>query len=88
VRSTIRLAHELEVRVIAEGVEDQKTVSALVALECDMAQGYYFSLPLSLPDLVGWFEAPIVAGGSTGAEPTPGMTEATTAVAEPPTTVL
>ena len=87
VRSTIRLAHELEVKVIAEGVEDHKTVSELVALECDMAQGYYFSLPLSLPDLVAWFEAPMIAGGAV-AEPATSVTGQTTAVAEPPTTVL
>jgi EAL domain-containing protein (putative c-di-GMP-specific phosphodiesterase class I) len=86
VRSTIRLAHELEVKVIAEGVEDAKTVSDLVALECDMAQGYYFSRPLALPDLVAWFEAPIVAGAV--AEPAPGVLTATTAIAEPPTTTV
>jgi EAL domain-containing protein (putative c-di-GMP-specific phosphodiesterase class I) len=86
VRSTIRLAHELEVKVIAEGVEDAKTVSELVALDCDMAQGYYFSPPLSLPDLVAWFEAPIVAGGSTAAETSATATGPGTAVAEPATT--
>ncbi len=89
VRSTIRLAHELEVKVIAEGVEDQKTVSELVALECDMAQGYYFSPPLALPDLVAWFEAPIVAGAGAVAEPAAAVTAATTAVAGPfPKTAL
>jgi EAL domain-containing protein (putative c-di-GMP-specific phosphodiesterase class I) len=88
VRSTIRLAHELEVKVIAEGVEDHKTVSELVALDCDMAQGYYFSLPLSLPDLVAWFEAPMIAGGAA-AEPAAGVTEATAVVTGPfPKTVL
>jgi EAL domain-containing protein (putative c-di-GMP-specific phosphodiesterase class I) len=85
VRSTIRLAHELDVKVIAEGVEDQKTVSELVALECDMAQGYYFSPPLSLPDLVAWFEAPIVAGGGAVAEPAATVTAPTGAVADPTT---
>jgi EAL domain-containing protein (putative c-di-GMP-specific phosphodiesterase class I) len=69
VRSTIRLAHELAIRVIAEGVEDAKTVSELVELDCDMAQGYYFSPPLPLADLVAWFEAPVVAGGAVVAEP-------------------
>ena len=71
VRSTIRLAHELEVKVIAEGVEDAKTVSELVALECDMAQGYYFSPPLSLAALVAWFDAPTVAAAGAIAEPAP-----------------
>jgi EAL domain-containing protein (putative c-di-GMP-specific phosphodiesterase class I) len=89
VRSTIRLAHELEVKVIAEGVEDAKTVSELVALECDMAQGYYFSPPLTLPDLVAWFEAPIVAGGAVAvAEPAASANGTTTAVGAPATTTV
>ena len=88
VRSTIRLAHELEVKVIAEGVEDHKTVGDLVALGCDMAQGYYSSPPLPLPELVAWFEAPIVTGGGTIAEPVTAVTGTTTAVAEPPTTTV
>jgi EAL domain-containing protein (putative c-di-GMP-specific phosphodiesterase class I) len=62
VRSTIRLAHELEIKVIAEGVEDAETLELLAALDCDMAQGYYFSRPLPLAELVAWFEEPIVAG--------------------------
>ncbi len=37
-------------------------MSELAALECDMAQGYYFSAPLPLADLVAWFEAPLIAG--------------------------
>jgi EAL domain-containing protein (putative c-di-GMP-specific phosphodiesterase class I) len=62
VRSTIRLAHELEIKVIAEGVEDAETLQQLEALECDLAQGYYFSRPLPLAELVAWFESPVIAG--------------------------
>jgi EAL domain-containing protein (putative c-di-GMP-specific phosphodiesterase class I) len=62
VRSTIRLAHELGVKVVAEGVEDEQIAEELASLGCDMAQGYYFSRPLPLGDLVAWFEAPLVAG--------------------------
>ncbi len=62
VRLITRLAHGLEVKVIAEGVEDEETVNALAELEVDMAQGYYFSRPLPLADLVAWFEAPLIAG--------------------------
>jgi EAL domain-containing protein (putative c-di-GMP-specific phosphodiesterase class I) len=69
VRATIRLAHELGVKVIAEGVEDSKTLDQLAALECDMAQGYYFSPPLPLAELVAWFEAPIIAGHAEVSEP-------------------
>ena len=49
VRLIVRLAHELDVRVIAEGVEDLETLNELAALECDMAQGYYFSRPCRSP---------------------------------------
>jgi EAL domain-containing protein (putative c-di-GMP-specific phosphodiesterase class I) len=69
VRSTIRLAHELDVKVIAEGVEDEETVNALAALECDMAQGFYISRPLPLAELVAWFQAPVLAGHTAIAEP-------------------
>jgi diguanylate cyclase len=47
VRSTINLAHELGLQVVAEGVEDQETLDALRALGCDYAQGYYISKPIT-----------------------------------------
>jgi EAL domain-containing protein (putative c-di-GMP-specific phosphodiesterase class I) len=74
VRSTIQLAHELEVKVIAEGVEDEDTIKELADLGCDMAQGYYFSRPQPLGGLVAWFEAPVIAGRAADQEP---ATEAT-----------
>ena len=45
VRSSIHLAHSLGLRVVAEGIEDAATASALLEMGCDSAQGYYFSLP-------------------------------------------
>jgi EAL domain-containing protein (putative c-di-GMP-specific phosphodiesterase class I) len=62
VRLITRMAHELEVKVIAEGVEDEDTVNELADLEVDMAQGYYFSKPLPLAELIAWFDAPVMAG--------------------------
>jgi EAL domain-containing protein (putative c-di-GMP-specific phosphodiesterase class I) len=62
VRLITMLAHGLEVQVIAEGVEDEETVNELAELGVDMAQGYYFSRPMPLADLVAWFEAPLIAG--------------------------
>lgn len=58
----VRLAHELDVRVIAEGVEDIDTVNDLAEIGCDEAQGYFFSPALSLAELVAWFETPVAAG--------------------------
>jgi EAL domain-containing protein (putative c-di-GMP-specific phosphodiesterase class I) len=69
VRLITQLAHGLRVKVIAEGVEDEETVNELAALEVDMAQGYYFSKPLPLAELVAWFEAPLIAGRIAPAAP-------------------
>ena len=50
VRSTIQLAHELGLRVVAEGVEDEASWKVLQSLQCDELQGYYFSKPLAISD--------------------------------------
>ena len=52
VRSTIELAHNLGLRVVAEGVEDEATREALAHLGCHLAQGYYLSRPLPADDLL------------------------------------
>ncbi len=43
VHSVIDLAHNLGHYVVAEGVENQRTLEMLVELDCDLAQGFYFS---------------------------------------------
>lgn len=62
VRLITALAHGLEIKVIAQGVEDEETLNTLAELDVDMAQGYYFSRPLPHADLVAWFEMPLIAG--------------------------
>ena len=57
VRSTIELAHALELRVVAEGVEDLQTLRVLRDLGCDWVQGYYFTKPLPPASLVAWQRA-------------------------------
>ncbi len=54
VRSTIDLAHNLGLKVIAEGVENRAVWEKLSALGCDEAQGYYMSRPLPAEDVVRW----------------------------------
>jgi EAL domain-containing protein (putative c-di-GMP-specific phosphodiesterase class I) len=47
VRSTIELAHDLGMTVVAEGVESRPVWETLKDLGCDVGQGYYFSRPLA-----------------------------------------
>ena len=57
VRAIVDLAHNLSVKVVAEGVEDEETMRMLVDYGCDEAQGYHFARPMPGPDLVGWLES-------------------------------
>lgn len=50
VRSTIDLAHALEMEVTAEGVETQAALALLTVMGCDMVQGYLLSRPISIDD--------------------------------------
>lgn len=54
VRSIIDLGHNLGYQVVAEGVENQQTLSALLDLGCDAAQGYHISHPLLSSDCNEW----------------------------------
>jgi diguanylate cyclase (GGDEF)-like protein len=54
VNSTIDLAHHLQLRAVAEGVEDRAMLPELEALGCDAAQGYAISHPLAGPDATRW----------------------------------
>lgn len=54
VRSTIDLAHNLGLTVVAEGVENDASLNALRALECDEAQGYHISRPMPSEAFAAW----------------------------------
>jgi diguanylate cyclase (GGDEF)-like protein/PAS domain S-box-containing protein len=54
VRSAIGLGHELNLSVVAEGIEDEATWKALRRLGCDLAQGYWIGRPMPLSDLRRW----------------------------------
>jgi len=61
VRSMIHLAHNLNLKVVAEGVENRQTIDMLRTMGCDMAQGYYISHPRLAEELPrrlqNWFES-------------------------------
>jgi diguanylate cyclase (GGDEF)-like protein/PAS domain S-box-containing protein len=51
VRGIVGLAHSLDLRVVAEGVETQAHVQILAELQCDRAQGYHYGRPMPLAEL-------------------------------------
>jgi len=51
VRSTIDLAHNMGLKVVAEGVDDEAVLERLRLLGCDMVQGYLLSRPLGAAEM-------------------------------------
>lgn len=54
VRSTVEMAHNLGLTVVAEGVESEQHVAVLRALGCDVGQGFYISRPQSSEAFDAW----------------------------------
>ena len=61
VRSTVQLAHELGLKVVAEGVEEPECLAFLRQLGCDYAQGYLVGRPLKADDLAKTAAASVAA---------------------------
>jgi EAL domain-containing protein (putative c-di-GMP-specific phosphodiesterase class I) len=59
VQSTIQLAHDLGIEVVAEGVEDLATVDLLRALGCNYAQGYFVGKPMPFKEFCRLTESPV-----------------------------
>ena len=54
VRSTIELAHNMGLHVVAEGIEDEFSLNWLIEHDCELAQGYYISKPKPETELTPW----------------------------------
>jgi EAL domain-containing protein (putative c-di-GMP-specific phosphodiesterase class I)/GGDEF domain-containing protein len=52
VRSIIDLAHHLQIKVVAEGVEDAQTLQILIGMGCNRAQGYHIGAPIPAADFI------------------------------------
>ncbi len=57
VRSTIELAHNMGLTVVAEGIEDERTLSWLKQHNCELAQGYFISRPVDATLFTKWLLA-------------------------------
>lgn len=55
-RSMIELGHNLGLKVVAEGVENQQLWDMLGSSGCDVAQGYYMSKPVPITKLIDWLK--------------------------------
>ncbi len=64
VRSTIDLARNLGLTVVAEGIEDEGTLEFLAREGCAMGQGFYFSRPLPAEELTQQLAAAFGLGGA------------------------
>jgi EAL domain-containing protein (putative c-di-GMP-specific phosphodiesterase class I) len=53
-RAIITLAHDLGMKVIAEGVESRSQFDFLKAEGCDEAQGFHFTRPLTVTEMTKW----------------------------------
>jgi EAL domain-containing protein (putative c-di-GMP-specific phosphodiesterase class I) len=56
VRSVIELGHNLGLTVVAEGVEDQDTLNALMRVGCDIAQGFHLGRPMPVEGFEQWLK--------------------------------
>ncbi len=54
VRSIIALAHGMNLKVVAEGIENQATMDWLAELGCDIGQGYHIAKPLEAEPFLAW----------------------------------
>ena len=56
VQAVIDMAHNLDIKVVAEGIENRQSLDMLVAMGCDFGQGFYIARPMALGDLPPWAE--------------------------------
>ena len=63
-QAIVQMAHTLELRVVAEGVETEAQRDLLVAMGCDELQGYLFARPMTAASLAMWAESDTSAGAA------------------------
>ena len=54
VKTTVNLAHNLGIKVTAEGVESKEIMSKLMEFDCDVAQGFFLSKPIPVKEFTKW----------------------------------
>ncbi|PAJ74687.1 hypothetical protein CJF42_08975 [Pseudoalteromonas sp. NBT06-2] len=65
VQSIIQMANQLNISIVAEGIEDQNTLTQLLAMNCQIGQGYFFSRPMSHNETSIWLDNKLLKLNST-----------------------
>lgn len=60
VTTTLNMSHNMGMKVVAEGIENQETWDQLKDMGCDIAQGYFLTKPLPADELLKWLESSTV----------------------------
>jgi EAL domain-containing protein (putative c-di-GMP-specific phosphodiesterase class I)/FixJ family two-component response regulator len=53
-RASVLMAHQLQMQVVGEGIEDRDDWDFLCQVGCDTGQGYYIARPMPAEDVVNW----------------------------------
>ena len=56
VEAVLGLGQHFNMKIVAEGVEDEDQLNFLAEQGCDLAQGYFISQPMNLRDYIAWLE--------------------------------
>ncbi len=52
----VKISHQMNFKVIAEGIETEAVATAIKDLGCDYGQGYYYARPMTVPDTISWLK--------------------------------
>jgi EAL domain-containing protein (putative c-di-GMP-specific phosphodiesterase class I) len=55
--ASLQMAHQLQMQVVGEGIENQEDWEFLRLRGCDVGQGYFISRPMPAADVVNWVDA-------------------------------
>jgi EAL domain-containing protein (putative c-di-GMP-specific phosphodiesterase class I)/FixJ family two-component response regulator len=63
--ASLRMAHQLQMQVVGEGIEDQDDWNFLSQLGCDVGQGYFIARPMPAADVIHWLSVWSARTGAT-----------------------
>jgi EAL domain-containing protein (putative c-di-GMP-specific phosphodiesterase class I) len=63
--ASLRMAHQLQMQVVGEGIEDQDDWNFLSRLGCDVGQGYFIARPMPAADVIHWLSVWAARTGAT-----------------------